>query len=462
MGTARADHPPVRRSGAFLVTCALVLAAIAVSSSLWLTSNVRHAMVGQLTRAESIAASERSAQIGSALDAARARLAVGAALPAAARAVASGDLSSLIPALHEASHGAGVVRMSVTSGDRVLATLPDGTLYEPAGLFSYFVMSPSHTHIVITAPIHDAGGAVVGAVNAELDLAGLVPQLVQPFEDEQGSTILAATDGTVLVTNERNQSARVDNPELLELIADGRPGTASFHSSGLRSDRIVTAAPVAGYPWMVVVGADSAAAGSPADRLYRRIQVGLALSAFLAILVLGAAAVSVTRTRRGLLVDRQVAEEAALRDGLTGLLNRRALEGRLAQLRGSDGQIGVIMLDVDKLKEINDSYGHAVGDEALRLAATALRETTRAGERAYRFGGDEFIVLVDGVDQEELARVADRVRVSIGAHEVLGLTRLTAAVGWAFGPAAGIDGLVTTADTSLYTAKAAQAVAAGR
>ncbi len=285
---------------------------------------------------------------------------------------------------------------------------------------------------------------------------------MQPFEDEQGSTIVAATDGTVLVTNERNQSARVDNPELRRLISDDRAGTASFHSSGLRSDRIVTAAPVVGYPWMVVVGADSAAAGSPADRLYRRIQVGLAVSAFLAILVLGAAAVSVTRTRRGLLVDRQVAEEAALLDGLTGLLNRRALEGRLAQLRGSDGRIGVIMLDVDKLKEINDSYGHAVGDEALRLAAAALRETTRAGERAYRFGGDEFIVLVEGVDEEELAKVADRVRVSIGAHEVLGLTRLTAAAGWSFGPAAGIDDLVTTADTSLYTAKAAQAVAAGR
>jgi diguanylate cyclase (GGDEF)-like protein len=444
----------VRRSGAFLLVCGVALVAIAVGTSVWLTSTARHAMVGQLARAESVAASQRAAQVGAALDGARGRLAVGATLPAMARAVTEGDARLLEPGLRQASAAPGIVRMSITKGGSVLVTVPDGSLPAPGAPFSYSA-GPGASHALLSVPVLAPGGEVIGAINAELDLSALVPQLVQPFDDQEGATTLATADGRVLVTNASANGGRVGSQELLDLVRARRPGTVTFRSSALGADRIATAAPVDGYPIVVVVGADAAAAGSPAAQLYHQLRSGLALAVGLAALVLAAAAVSVTRTRRGLLVARQIAEESARRDGLTGLLNRRALDDRLARLRGASGDIGVVLLDVDRLKEINDSYGHAVGDEALRQAASALLDRTRAGGDAYRFGGDEFLLLVEGVDEDGIAGIAGRVRASIEARDVLGLCRLTAAVGWGRGPAAAVDDVVALADQRMYEAKSA-------
>jgi diguanylate cyclase (GGDEF)-like protein len=443
----------VRQSKVFLVACVLALAGIAVGTSLWLTSTARHAMVGQLSRAESVAAEGRADQIRNGLDYARSRLAVGAALPAVARAVTEGEVTPLMQALKQATLDPGVVRISITRFDTILITVPDGSLPQSEESIAYAGVSLDRPHVVISAPVKDSAGIVIGALNEELDLAKLVPQVQQPFADQQGGTTLVDRDGTVLTTSTPEATPRLQSAKLLELVQTGRPGTVAFHSPLYGTNRIATTASVAGYPWMVVVGADQSAAGSPAAQLYRQLQVGFALAVVLATLVLGALAYSVTRSRRSLLVARQVAEEAAMRDGLTGLLNRRALEDRLARLRRSTGDIGVVLLDVNRLKEINDNYGHAVGDEALRLAAAALREATRSGEGAFRFGGDEFLVLLEGVTEDDLARIAERIRFSIESHDVLGLHSLTAAVGRSIGPAADVDRLIAEADVGMYSAK---------
>jgi diguanylate cyclase (GGDEF)-like protein len=96
--------------------------------------------------------------------------------------------------------------------------------------------------------------------------------------------------------------------------------------------------------------------------------------------------------------QREVLSERATRDFLTGLLNRGAalesLERDFARARRSDGQLdlAVLFIDVDGLKEINDSLGHDGGDRALQLVADAIRATTRGSDIAARFGGDEFVV----------------------------------------------------------------------
>jgi len=429
------------------------LAGIAAATSMWLTSAAREAMAEQVTRAEILAADERAAQIGSALDTVRNRLATGAALPAASRAVVDGDLAAVGPALQEASRGIGVVRMSITRGDEVLVTLPDGTLPEPEGEFSYAVADSSEARVVITAPVRDAAGLKVGAINQELALTRLVPQLVQPFENHDGATTLVTTDGQVLVTTAPTGNIRIQSPELLALIGSGRAGTVSYYSDVLGADRIAAVTPVPGYPWMVLVGADASAAGTPAWELSRRLQGGFALAVTAAVLVLAAAGLNVGRVRRRLQDARAVAEDEAHRDGLTGLLNRRALEETLVRLRRSEGRVGVVLLDVNRMKEINDTYGHAAGDQALRIAGAAVRSAVRPEELAFRYGGDEFVVIFEGIGDEQLGRIAERVAVAIESDPGAGMGALSVSIGHVTGPARDVDELLAVADRRMYLEK---------
>ncbi len=104
-------------------------------------------------------------------------------------------------------------------------------------------------------------------------------------------------------------------------------------------------------------------------------------------------------------------------DALTGLLNRRGwdivvadVEERVAAL-GEHG--GVVVIDLDGLKAVNDIHGHQAGDELLRTAAAALRNATRPGDAVARYGGDEFVVYADGVPIAELDAVARRYTAAI-------------------------------------------------
>src|SRR5919204_6618797 len=95
-------------------------------------------------------------------------------------------------------------------------------------------------------------------------------------------------------------------------------------------------------------------------------------------------------------------QHIAFHDALTGLPNRIAfqerLEEALARCDGRRGTVAVLYIDVDNFKLINDSFGHAAGDELLRAVAERLRESTRAGDMVARQGGDEFLVLADSLD----------------------------------------------------------------
>jgi diguanylate cyclase (GGDEF)-like protein len=101
--------------------------------------------------------------------------------------------------------------------------------------------------------------------------------------------------------------------------------------------------------------------------------------------------------------------ERARCDGLTGLFNRRALDERLESLASEDG--GVVLLDLDHFKRINDTYGHATGDLVLQAAAEATRAAVRPGDFCARYGGEELCVLLPGIETEgQLAQVAERIR----------------------------------------------------
>ena len=155
-------------------------------------------------------------------------------------------------------------------------------------------------------------------------------------------------------------------------------------------------------------------------------------------------------------------EQMAFTDALTGLPNRvlfnDRIENTLATARRYDRGFAVMYLDVDKFKDINDRYGHAVGDSALREVAHRLRLTTRESDTVSRFGGDEFVILqpiVDGPsDAADLARklnVAMQQAVVIdGVHH-----KIHVSMGIALYPtdATTIEGLMEAADRALYRAK---------
>jgi diguanylate cyclase (GGDEF)-like protein/PAS domain S-box-containing protein len=118
-------------------------------------------------------------------------------------------------------------------------------------------------------------------------------------------------------------------------------------------------------------------------------------------------------------INTQELIDAALTDPLTGLHNRRGLEGRAEALHFRPGGAAVaqvwIMVDIDHFKRVNDTYGHEAGDEVLKAVAEALRSTARVADIVARFGGEEFVLVLPDTSAEMAARIAERLRLAIEA-----------------------------------------------
>jgi diguanylate cyclase (GGDEF)-like protein/PAS domain S-box-containing protein len=153
----------------------------------------------------------------------------------------------------------------------------------------------------------------------------------------------------------------------------------------------------------------------------------------------------------------------ALQDPLTGLANRSLLTDRLDQALTRTARtyrpVAVLMCDLDGFKPVNDSHGHAAGDEILREVAARLREVVRTSDTVARIGGDEFVVLCEDLDQAEIAEVvARRIRQRLREEYTLDdgtVVRLSGSVGIATGggPNLAAEALLEEADRAMYAAK---------
>jgi diguanylate cyclase (GGDEF)-like protein len=159
--------------------------------------------------------------------------------------------------------------------------------------------------------------------------------------------------------------------------------------------------------------------------------------------------------QRQLLHEHTELIETASRDPLTGLYNRAALE----ELSRVEAGFGVLMIDIDHFKLVNDEHGHPVGDRVLRDVAGACRGALRATDRLFRYGGEEMLALVDSADNGEITAAAERVRAAVEAltfADVPGLTTVTVSVGAAMHQQGQtVGGSIQDADRCLYVAKRA-------
>jgi diguanylate cyclase (GGDEF)-like protein len=218
-------------------------------------------------------------------------------------------------------------------------------------------------------------------------------------------------------------------------------------------------------PWVIHARGSSLPNGLSADA---QGLLGFAFGALVSVLLAALVLVLLRSRQRALgLVDEKTGQlrHQALHDALTGLPNRvlaldRA-EQMLARGRRRHAPVAALFIDLDGFKHINDTCGHAAGDELLRIVAERLQRTVREGDTAARLGGDEFIVLMESIQldagPELLAeRILEVLRLpfEIGGQGGRRLS-LTASIGLASGLRASADELLRDADVALYEAKAA-------
>jgi diguanylate cyclase (GGDEF)-like protein len=162
--------------------------------------------------------------------------------------------------------------------------------------------------------------------------------------------------------------------------------------------------------------------------------------------------------------ERRAAEarvrHAAVHDPLTGLANRVLLRDRLehalARSQREGGSTGVLFIDLDNFKQVNDAHGHPAGDAVLAELGRRLLATVRPADTVARLGGDEFVVVCEQVDRDTALALGERLKEAIERElSVRGAPyRLSASIGVALGHA-DADALVGNADAAVYRAKAA-------
>lgn len=194
---------------------------------------------------------------------------------------------------------------------------------------------------------------------------------------------------------------------------------------------------------------------------------GLAVYAFTAATVSRRMSVNLEKKLRlDLLVHNMELENMAMRDDLTRLFNRRyffdRLERELETARGFQRPLAVLLIDVDQLKAVNDTYGHRVGDEVLTNFGHFLLGQTRASDVPARIGGDEFSIILPDTSESAAEVMVGRIQKALETTDLIdedGLTlNLTASLGVSGFPWGGdsVDTIMQQADASMYADKRAR------
>jgi diguanylate cyclase (GGDEF)-like protein len=283
------------------------------------------------------------------------------------------------------------------------------------------------TGINVFRPIYEDGAPVKTAAERQQALKGFIAGSFRVHD-------VAAAALAVLPNDSR-----------MQLVVDQR---RTFGPAGDLEGPAEVPIHIADRTWLLVLQDP----GSPPVGLPIAIGIlGISLAALLASLIVGW-----SRGERMRELERQASQDA-----LTGLGNRRRFEedlaAAMARSRRDSSTGALLMLDLDRFKQVNDSHGHPAGDEVIKAVAETLRKRTRASDSLARLGGDEFAVILPRCSREEALIAAEAIADEIrGHHSEDGRAPLTVSIGVAvFGTdqKASVATIVSDADAAMYAAK---------
>ncbi len=320
--------------------------------------------------------------------------------------------------------------------------------------------------------LDDEGGRFAGIALATVDAAYFVSGYDEAKLGRLGMLALLGTDGIFRV---RRTGDTVSAGVAIDYAATVHDGDDERHGGELvvnpwdGRERYTSAHKLFEFPLAVVVGlsAEEQLAGARANiRTYLWRAAAASVVAILILTMLARMSRELARTRMRVAEEHQAnavrAEHLAYHDTLTGLPNRslfsKLLVQGIAQARRNDRRLAVLFLDLDRFKHINDTLGHAAGDELLREVARRLTSCLRDSDTVARLGGDEFVALLPELgDPKYAATVARKILAAVGQpFELAGQElRVTASIGISVYPQDGLDeqALTKNADIAMYQAK---------
>jgi diguanylate cyclase (GGDEF)-like protein len=434
-----------------VATCCVVTLLSVVAATWYGLAQTRHVMVQQVRAAEKLLADERANALARTIAQNHDRLRSLGRQPALAAALLAPTTGALAAALEAAKTLPGLVRAEAYDGEGRRLAATDGPTPSDRDQVVFPAGTRHDAYVVLSADIVDVDGRGVGEIVETMSIRALLPEFATMTSMASGLVTLARDDGTVLLSARPEPGTALAGDELLAAVRSRQPSVLSYRSPTLGRRRIVAVSPVPGTAMAVIAGADESEASLPARQLTMRMAAVVALTTLLATLTALLVAGAVRRGRRRLEAERADAEQLARLDPLTAVGNRRAFDAMLEQVRDSDLQAQVVVIDLDDFKELNDTLGHVAGDRALRAVADALVERVRDTDTIARVGGDEFVVVQTSTSRRE-HDLADRV------HDALAVTAVDdhpvrATIGYATGAAATIERLVVDADADLYRNK---------
>lgn len=303
--------------------------------------------------------------------------------------------------------------------------------------------------VFINHKVFDYQGQFIGATGVGLTLdkiAALIERYQRRFDcriyfvDRQGRLQL-----TGRAEAERMRQRAGMSGLLPSIVAVGNEA----HTLEMRLDdrpTLISARHIPELDWFLVV---EHAEGDEVRPLRQMFWINLLVSTLVTLLILALLLVTVNRFQRRL-------ERQASRDGLTGCLNRQAFEllfeQAVARASRRQQRLSALLLDVDHFKQINDRHGHLTGDEVLRCLAQTIRLLVRDSDSLARWGGEEFILLLEDCGPAEAAALAERLREAVAIGQTAPAITVSLGVA-AYQPGETLASLFARLDGALYLAK---------
>ncbi len=327
----------------------------------------------------------------------------------------------------------------------------------------------------LKSPVRDDAGRVTGLITHNRDVTAKVKLEAALAESERKATaaLTNMADGIIMFDKDLrvvfcNEQYRAMFPLTMDLRVPGTPAASILYASIARGELINIPADKA-TEWVNAACSRLRQPGTVQFPLFdgRWIESRTSPAADGTCFVVCSDITKGKQSEQALRDLNMRLAELAETDGLTGLLNRRAFDAvmteEVARVGRGEGALSLLLLDVDRFKAFNDTYGHTAGDDCLRAIAECLRAVARrAGDRAARYGGEEMVLILPNTSEEGAVALAHELRNRIRALDMIhtGSEKgiVTASIGVAtlanhtIGPDAGR--LVVRADEALYLAKA--------